>query len=106
MSLSVQIFPQFLELRHNGVLRSSHQTWSSGIMPLWWKGPTRRLSKAAQKGGSVKRCTLQCADILTPPSRNVEVARDRVIHLLDEPVNEALALFSDGRLEFLKAGLF
>jgi hypothetical protein len=45
-----------------GVLRSSHQTWSSGIMPLWWKGPTRPLSKAAQKGGSVKRCTLQCAD--------------------------------------------
>ena len=22
----------FCELRHNGVLRSSHQTWSSGIM--------------------------------------------------------------------------
>jgi hypothetical protein len=35
MSLSVQTMPQFLELRHNGVLVSSPQTSGSGIMLLY-----------------------------------------------------------------------
>ena len=44
------------ELRHNGVLRSSHRASGGGIM-LLWKGLARRFPQAGQKGGSVKRCT-------------------------------------------------